>query len=306
MAGSRLLDLSIVVAGLATIACAGSEIVVGDLVALLPESEAFVETARIDVGTPEGRRHLVAGFLPADELWANRPDESFVWTVGGQATFRFFVFEARDLSLTLTGRPDPGADPSAADFRVVANGTPLTRVEVEPGWGTYRVTVPRQLIVAGENHLTLDFAAGPAVGELVGRRLAVDGIDFRRTVISYPPRRELGSTGPALILPYLSGVWYDLAVPEGARLQIDAIRAYGPHGEDPEGLIEVVLGQPPDTIRHTVPAGESLSLPLPPGPLRLGLLSIPAGDPNSRVERRQNEEAVGLVLGRPRVLAPED
>lgn len=293
----------VLVAAALTSACGPDDVEVVDLVESLPRAELFVESALIDVGTPAGRPHLGDGFLGADEMWAHRPDRSFVWAVGSAATVRFFVFEPRDLLLLLTARPNPRQDATAVSgFRPVVNGTPLPRQEVPPGWSTQRIVVPRRALVAGENRLTLSFDDGE--GADVDRRLAVDRLEIERTVVTYPPRRELGDTGPALLVPYLSGAWYRLEVPDGAHLVIDGVRAYGPHDGDPEGTLEIILGEPPDATRHTAPAGRGLDLPLPAGPLRLALLAVPGGDANRRADRRQNEEAVGLILRRPRILAP--
>lgn len=286
----------VLVATASLLSCGAPETVQTDLVQALGRAETFTETPFIDVGESLARSFLLEGWLPGNEYWAGRREESFVWTVGpAAATFRFFVFEKRDLVMTIRGRPNPADDAPLVELGVEVNGTLLARPEILPGWNTYRVTVPRQVAVVGENVVRL--VVGGDDGE---RRLAVERVDFERTLVSYPPRREMGA--PALVMPYLSGAWYRLEVAPGQRLSIAELVAFGPHGDEPVGHLEVLVTGGPDSIREQLLPGDSLSLALPPGQVRVGLVSVPGGDPNARVERQQNEEAVGLIVRRPAIV----
>lgn len=286
-------------------ACAPSGEVAVDLVEALDDAEVFVETARIDVGTRRGRHHLLDGWLPSDEMWAHRPEQTFVWAVGDRSRFRFFVFEQRDLVMQIIGRPSPSqGDPEVAAMLVQVNGQPVGREDVEMGWLEYRTVVPRQLLQPGQNVVELSFVATGDSPAAPPRHLAVDEILFQRTVVTYPPRKERGGPVPALVMPYLSGAWYELELEEGARLLIDLARAYGPHKGDPEGHVEVQVEASGEISRHSLFLGEASSVPLPAGEVRLGLMAIPGGEPNRRADRRHNEEAVGILLQQPVVLEP--
>lgn len=281
--------------------CVGGRVTTADLVDDIGAAEAFTETAVVDVGTPAARRHLLSGWRSGDELWAGRPDQSFVWIDADVAQMRFFVFEQRDLVLLVRARPNPQLSGSGELSCILSlNGEPLTRLTVTPGWDTYRATVPRQLLSVGENLLGFHFGDVDGDGTLL---VAVDRVDLERTIITYPPRRALGES-KALILPYLSGIWYRVEGHGDAILTADAVRMYGPRAANPGGALEIVVDAGGEAVRQRFEIGSSIAMPLPARTSRIGLIAVPAGDPNSRVDRRQNEEAVGLLLEAPRILEP--
>lgn len=296
---SRSFSSALLLVALLAVACAPAGQARIDLAERFAEAEVFTETALIDVGDRPARRFLGEGWLAGDERWAGRSDESFVWAAGDAATFRFFVFEPRDLVMVVRARPNPHPDAlPLVQLGIAVNDQVLGRPEVTPGWGSYRVVVPRQVVSVGENRVRLIFGDG-AGAEPLDRRLAVERIEFERTLVSYPPRREVGE--PALLLPYLSGVWYEVDARPGDRLRAAEVVPFGPHGEEPHGRLEIVTAGPDGTTHHTVDSGAPLALTLPEGTTRIGIIAVPAGDPNRRVERPQNEEAVGLLLRRPAI-----
>lgn len=283
-------------------ACGSADSVVVDLVDELARAETFIETALIDLGTPEARPYLLSGWLDDDELWARREEESFVWALGREARFRFFVFESRDLVLTIAGRPNPAAGHEPVETATVrVNGVRIAEPRFEPGWSTHRATVPRQVLVPGENVVTLAF---PGRGGRPSRRLAVDRVEIERTVLTDLPRRSVGARVPALVLPYLSGASYALDLPENSSLYIGRVRAYGPRGSEPVGALQVLVEGDGARSRETVgPRLSALRVDLPAGRIRLVLISTPGGDPLRRADVAQNEETVGLLLERPQVRA---
>lgn len=295
----RTLTFLLVIAASASFACGPAGPVRVDLVEALGEAEVFTETGLIDVGERRARRFLLDGWLEMDERWARRPDESFVWTTGAAVSFRFFVFESRDLVMSLRARPLPDGDVEGREFAIELDGQLLARHTILPGWNDYRATVPRQVVRPGENRVRLIFPEGQG-GEARGRRLAVERIEFTRTIVRYPVRREIGA--PALVAPYLSGAWYELESRPGDRLYIAEILPYGPHADEPAGELHIVLETPAGEERLVAEPGGSFSLPLPEDLQRLGLIAMPAGDPRLRSNEQRIEEAVGLLLRRPAIL----
>lgn len=290
-------------------ACAPDHGVLIDLVESIESSDAFVETALIDLGTPVGRPYLLDGWLDLDERWLGRNDETFVWTEAAIASFRFFSFEPRELTLLVTLRPNPAlaeAGPLAAEVRV-NDGAP-TRLQVSAGWEQYRIDVPPQFLRIGENRVALQLAADADPATTM-RRLAVDRVQIERPLITYPARRELEGGQTALLLPYLSEIQYTIRTSHGAVLELGPVSTFGPHGEDDPGRVEVVIrvgsaAEPVLTRELGAGAGRA-SIPLPASDeLRISLLSIPSWSPAARIDTVQSEEAVGMLVRQPVVRGP--
>lgn len=215
-----------------------------DLAAAFPEAELHREVGLLDLGTSAARPHLGAGWS-WDET---TPDgTTFVWGLagleGGRSELTFFLAAPRALLLSFRAFPFSyaGAPPQAVTLWV--NGETVLEVELEEGPDDYGIEIPRELLVAGENHLAFSYrwSRVPAEAGLGAdtRRLAVgwdwiqlDGGALEREGAGVgETRAELRAQGDLLFLPYGSQVDYYLRLPSGAELAVDEIGRRGGEGQ---------------------------------------------------------------------------
>ncbi len=157
-------------------------------------ADIFVETETIDLGSPAARRHLVDGWSPIDERWAQREDETFVWARGSQASIRFFQIESQPHRLRIRARPHVvGETPVVSTLFLRHNGVTLpTSVDVLAGWQDYVVPLPTRFLSVGANELSLEFDRPPDDERSTGTslRFAVDSIRFFDPTVTALPRLE--------------------------------------------------------------------------------------------------------------------
>ncbi len=301
---------AIVVCGvLLSAGCAAGSVV--DLTAAFEHSEIFVETGTIDLGDSAARRHLVDGWSPLDERWAQREDETFVWSRGTHAALRFFQIESRLQRVRFRGRPDvSGGETSVSRIYLRLNGVTLpTAVEVVAGWEDYVVPLPARFLKIGANLLTFGFDQPPAEEPSRGASLqfAFDHIRFFDATVTALPRLEQASSEQGLLLPYLSGIIFNLDLLPGAVVHIRQIQAYGrPLPET--GTLHVYIDADDRQEHHIVEVPVTgIDIPIDvdaAAPVRLSLMSLP---PPSfyRLQGHAAEQDVGLRLEQPIVRQPQ-
>src|SRR5262245_53526804 len=254
-----------------------------DLTALFASARSGAETAGIDLGSDASRPFLVSGWGPR----AQAGSVEFQWGEGERSELRFDVGEPRDLELALRGWPlaFPGAPPQTV--AVSANGRELTTLALEPGPHTYRVAVPGEALVRGENRLGLRYAWARAPRDVIPgaqerRPLAVawDWLRVRDAREHGAPGVEAGERGPVVRLPLDAWVDYAVRIADPSRLRIAALESYGaPEGAALE-LATEASGRAPTTARFA--PGSALEVPLPDAggaPIRISLRAVGTAAP---------------------------
>lgn len=270
-----------------------------DLVRELAVAEVIQETPIIDAGAAGARRWLAAGWYP-DEGGGAGPD--FVWSEGDVSGIDLVMLEPATAELTLRCRPfsRPSAPQRSVDVRL--NGRALAEIELDDGFASYPLTIPKDRLRSGRNLLQLAYRGAVSPRELgLGddwRRLAL-ALDWLRVAPGEAPpvpRRSPG--GDALEIPVGTSIGYHVTFRDLLRLELDAVVAKGGDGcrlrcrvvRDREPPATVAELEPGATVRPVVLTG-------PPGePFRLELQAI---GPAPR-------EGYGGVLEllRPRLTAP--
>src|SRR5262245_57142758 len=281
---------------LAALACAGVLACSGeprretDLAALLPRARSGAETASIDFGSDASLPALVSGWGP--RVRSDRVD--FQWAQGDLSELRFGVGEPRDLEVALRAWPlaFEGAPPQSVE--ISANGRPVATLELAPGAHTYRVRIPGDALVPGENRLEFRYAWSRAPREVIpgsdeSRPLAVawDWLRVTDARAHGDPSAETIGAGASLHLPLASWVDYYLRPADGSRLRIARVEAFGPASASRLEVVAEPAGAPAETASFE--AGGSVDLALPVahgGPMRLSLRASGSADPGAEAGLR--------------------
>ena len=276
-----------------------------ELVALFEQSEIFVETGTIDLGDRAARRHLLDGWSPVDERWAQREDETFVWARGTQASLSFYQIESQVQRIRFRGRPHaPDGISLVSAIHIRLNGVALpTPIDVIAGWQDYQVPLPSRFLRIGANQITFGFdrPAGDGPSQGTSLQFAFDHVRFFDATVTALPRLERPSSERGLILPYLSGIDFDLDLRPGAVVQIRLIQAYGrPLPE--AGRLHIYV-EAEGRLDHRVVDVPTTGLEIPvlidaPARVRLTMMSLPP-PAFYDLQGHAAEQDVGLRLHQP-------
>ena len=144
-------------------------------------AEFLQEVAVVDVGSPEARRHLAAGWYD-DEGGVDGP--SFAWSEGDASVIEFLLLEIRTIDAEL--RCQPFVAPEMGDQVVtpLLNGHELPKISLGSGFAGYRLKLPERFLEEGRNRLRFQyrFAVSPReLGQSSDWRrmaVAVDSLRF--------------------------------------------------------------------------------------------------------------------------------
>jgi hypothetical protein len=109
---------------------------------------------QIDVGTPDARTFLYAGF--ADDEEAGR---SFAWVDGNRAEVLLPRRSRRDAEITIECEPNLPTPTAIQQMSVTLNGAVLGTMNLREGWQTVVVPAPSRAWLIGVNELTLSFSS---------------------------------------------------------------------------------------------------------------------------------------------------
>jgi hypothetical protein len=276
--------------------CGPSAVSKQDLVELAAGALVSSETALLDFGARDSREHLVSGWSE-DETATD--GMSFVWATGASSRLRLFIAEPRPLELSFRAWPFrfPGAPPQRLTLEL--NGGPLSELTLLDSPSEYRVPLPAELQLEGDNTLDITCAYRHSPRETLPgasdpRRLSV-GWDWIRVEGAMVPPGSIAN-GDGLTLPYGARVTYLLDLPPGSRLELDAVRPWANEGASPYLAISSrTLSSRED---RTVP-GTSRGLELPlDSDGGLVALSLQARTGGGRIEGEG-----GLLVRRPVVVS---
>ncbi|MFL6235029.1 MAG: sulfatase [Thermoanaerobaculia bacterium] len=268
---------------------------VRDLTADLDLAEIRREPGVVDLGTPEARPLMRKGWSTDEGEGA----DTFVWSDGPESELTFFLSAARDVPLTLEGRPYSETPPQ--EVTLLLNGAAVGRVTIR-GERTSTV-LPQRALRAGDNRLVLRYAWTRSPWEESGgksddhRRLAVawDRLSF---LTSVDEAGRVRAAGGQLALPFGRRLDTFLRLPSGSVLVMDDLRARGPE----EGELRVALqpeGGAEREIARLQPGSGPVVLPLGDagtGPARLSLTAVST--------RPMAMAGNGLTLWHPVIAAP--
>ncbi len=286
----------------------GGGAVILDLASTLGAAGVALEAARLEIGRPEARPHLVAGWS-YDETDAGGP---FAWSVGGESEVELFAAAARDFELGFLCRPFERLDGPLQRLTVTLNGHELGEVRLEPGFRRYRLDVPASAVVRGTNRLRFSHAYHRSPRDVVpgaedDRELAAAWrwIAFRGLGAAGPPRVQ-DAESRRLELPAGAQATTYLDVDGPAELVVEALEGFGPRGGDLELLATFrTAGGPDEAARRFAPGEGPVRWRLAGGPAigRLTLAAVPgersvAGWLRQRLAR---DRPSGLALARPAV-----
>jgi arylsulfatase A-like enzyme len=198
---------------------------------------------------------------------------------------------------------------------IVLNGVPIDTLRLHSTWEPleYRVSLPAELQVVGENLLELCYAYNRRPSEVIPgsndpRPLAVmwTSIYIDGVHASAHPTANTTSGEPALILPFNSSVSYYFKSPKGGLLTIDNIRPCSHDGlcttSEASPVLRIAISSADRPDRETVhkvtvtEQTEGLSLRLPStneSPVRISLTAI--------LHEQSLHEGTGLKLIHPTI-----
>lgn len=193
-----------------------------DLATLAPLARLRAETREIDLGEPAAREHLLAGWGPDESTGT----ASFVWGGGSSSLVAFEVVEPRPLTLALRGWSYPFEDGQGQQVTLRLGGVEIARRHFNVDPETWRVELPAERLVAGENRLELAYARHQEGSPDVPRAAAWDGLRFDDRPVPSTPRFDL-AVG-SVEIPAGSAVDWALELPADAWLAWRAIERRGP------------------------------------------------------------------------------
>lgn len=275
-------------AGLVLVACGGEgetarpDATVGDssrdLLASFPAAEIELEVARVELGSPAARPHLLHGW-GRDERDEAR---TFAWGLGESSALELRIGRPRPLEIELHGRAldFPGAPEQ--EVEVLLNGESLGTVTLGSDFVRRRLEVPPAAQKRGRNILELGYAHHHRPADVLGdsdddRPLAALWYSVELIGLRNAPWPSI--VGHRMVLPAGSGVLYHQELAAGDTLVVDRL--------DPRGAgleLEIVWGD--GTVRRHVfaepPEGRELRWPIegpgegssPTGVARLSLRSV--------------------------------
>jgi arylsulfatase A-like enzyme len=259
-----------------------------DLVEELPFAQVRCEPTTVDLGTPQGRNHLIRGWYEDER--SGRTGRSFVWSRGDRSEIEFHLGRQRPLSVTVAVSPFAAPGLPDQELRVLLNEHEVARIRLRRGWQEATFELSTDALHEGANRLVLipDHVWVPAEvreGSDDRRRLAValDTIFFAGTE---------GATGVSvgadqtLSIPAGCVVDWYLDPPAGGSLMLAGILL---EGSADLGL-EITLRRDrhADVPLESVRRGRGsvrLDLPQQKGPLGLRFEAVTEGaaDPGRRV-----------------------
>lgn len=184
------------------------------------------EMARLELGTPEARGHLVKGW-GQDE----RDDvRTYTWGLGPASSFELLLVDVADSRLTLEGRAYDfeGASPQTVD--VVVNGAEIGRLTIGADFARHPIDVAAQHLRTGSNHFELRYGRYDRPKDVVegandDRPLAVlwYDLELEEAVTAEAPRVQ----GETLQLPVGTRVSYFEELRPGDELVLGQVDVAG-------------------------------------------------------------------------------
>lgn len=164
---------------------------------------------QIDFGNQDASLYQGYGWLPAERI----ADADANWTTQQRATIFVPLRAVREYTLTLRALPFtyPNAPPQT--FGVSVNGQSLPRVQMNPGWTEYAVTLPASALHSGINEVVLDSAYVVRPRDVLPANFEIGGTGVKSPVdIVVTSTSEFGSLkiGDKEVSPLKRG--YNLAV----------------------------------------------------------------------------------------------
>ncbi|MEM1181386.1 MAG: sulfatase [Acidobacteriota bacterium] len=247
------------------------------------DRQAYVETGRLDLGTPEADASLGDGWLSAEVL---EDGTTFVWAQGGSSSFEVDIVAPRDLRLAARGWPYRGGEGKKQRISVAVNGQEVERFRMPPGLEESSVRLPGDAFRPGRNRITLTpevirrSTDGPPISA------AWDYFELSETQAGLP-----SLDGETLRLPLASRQDFFIRLDGAATLAFDALEA-------PRGAMLRVRVESDDGVSTNVELGPQES----PGALDLGTLSGLVR--LSLTAAHANRVDAAVILRKPRLAAP--
>jgi arylsulfatase A-like enzyme len=213
--------------------CAPSKTTQQDLVELFPQARLEAETGLLDLGGPAARPYLVSGWS-ADERSAE--GRSFVWAIGDSSRLRLFISEPRPLELSFLSWPFRFPRAPSQQISLRLNGAHVADVPLEDSSRVYRVSLPAEFQLAGDNVLEVAYRYHRSPRETLAgavdpRELAV-GWDWIRVEGAVEAPESIVD-GESLKLPYGVRLEYVLDLKPESRLELGEVLPWGKQGPDP-------------------------------------------------------------------------
>jgi hypothetical protein len=206
-------------------------------------SEFAPETWLIDLGLPDFRTHLVAGWS-GDEWWGGQ-QFSFVWGIGSSSVIRLNRYGTADVRLRFRCAPNEPPDKGGQTIATILNGVPIATTQLRPGFAIYELAVPASRLRAGENIVEFRYRySGRPVfaGTTDARPLAVawDWIEILERGAK-PNMRTARKEKDGIVMPYRSALRFPLDLEPDGTLKIDAAEVEGAIDSKDRGRMTMTL-----------------------------------------------------------------
>ena len=273
-----------------------------DLLAELPQGDLITEIRGLAFGTVESHPFLLSGF--SDDHFEQRMERPYAWGIGATSELSLPVLRRRDAELVLELRPLPfdGAPPQGIEISL--NETPLGRLELEPYLATYRLPMPAEAQILGDNTLRFEYDWHRRPNEVGGA-----ATDRRELAVAFFTLRWSLPSPSVDVKPQVDADRGHLFLPQGLRLELyldltgrDRLRAeeWSFRGDSSHLRISLQTegGQPQMVADlQSAPPGNTIELP-GDGPriVRLRIESLAMDPTAGPLDPEQ-----GVVLTRPRI-----
>jgi len=212
-----------------------------DLLRELAAAEVISEIRSIDFASPEAPRYLVAGWSGIDA--PEKTPRKFIWATGEESILEFPLVRRRRLELVFACRPFRFPEAPVQTLAIRLNGHPVDTLRLAPGIGTYRVSLPADQLVLGNNRLRFAYGYSRRPREVLKgsadeRSLAVAWYEIRlESGSESEPSGPRIDAGDQLVIPYGVQIDYYLSVAYPAELRVGSSVALG----RADGQLEVLV-----------------------------------------------------------------
>lgn len=182
-------------------------------------------TTILDFGYPEARPFLVKGWHANFRELEVPPGRLATWSTGDEAEIEFFVVDPGEIELTFRAAVVRKNADVRSDVMFFLNGQPVKSIEMHDVLLLYNLTLPANLVRAGENRLSFTHPPAPPVPADQDVRILWDFLQFGPTADRERQQPFARADKDTLFIPFATRLDFHLKLPARTALTVQECRS---------------------------------------------------------------------------------